>query len=146
MKPNRTDMPLKPKVHKFVEEYLIDMHATNAAIRAGYVQRCAKQVASRLMCDPRVRALVAERMAVRLQRVTIRQDQVVEGLMAEALNADQAGARVRAWELLGKHIGMWPTKVELSGTVTVLHRSQLLERVNAAIAEARAELMPVARA
>jgi hypothetical protein len=40
---------LTPKQHRFVDEYLLDLNATQAAIRAGYSPRTAEQQAARLL-------------------------------------------------------------------------------------------------
>ncbi len=44
--------PLTPKQARFVQEYLIDLNATQAAIRAGYSEKTARQVASENLSKP----------------------------------------------------------------------------------------------
>ncbi len=51
---------LTPKQARFVENYLIDLNATQAAIRAGYSQKAARSVASRMLTFANVAAAVAE--------------------------------------------------------------------------------------
>jgi len=43
---------LTPKQARFVQEYLIDLNATQAAIRAGYSERTAKQIATENLSKP----------------------------------------------------------------------------------------------
>ena len=53
---------LTPKQQQFVEEYLVDLNATQAAIRAGYSAKTAEFQASRLLRNAKVQAAIAERM------------------------------------------------------------------------------------
>jgi phage terminase small subunit len=53
----------------FVQEYLIDLNATQAAIRAGYSRRTAKQIAWELLRVPEVRAAIREANRARLARL-----------------------------------------------------------------------------
>lgn len=70
---------MTPKQQRFVEEYLIDLNATQAAIRAGFSAATAKQQGSRLLSDVDIRAAierqrmaVAERMEVTIASITNR--------------------------------------------------------------------------
>lgn len=54
---------MTPKQTKFVEEYLVDLNATQAAIRAGYSARTAQEQSSRLLSNVMVRAAINERQA-----------------------------------------------------------------------------------
>lgn len=62
----------------FAEEYLIDYNATQAAIRAGYSEKTAKQQGSRLLSNADVQEEIRKANQRRLQRVQINQDQVLE--------------------------------------------------------------------
>ena len=53
---------LNEKQKRFADEYLIDLNATQAAIRAGYSPRSAAEQASRLLKNVKVRAYIDERM------------------------------------------------------------------------------------
>ena len=46
--------PLNPMQRRFVEEYLIDLNATQAAIRAGYSKKNAGKIGPRLRCKPQI--------------------------------------------------------------------------------------------
>ena len=71
---------LTEKHATFVQEYLIDLNATQAAIRAGYSQRTAEQQGLRLLRNARVKESVQKAMQERNQRVEISQDRILEEL------------------------------------------------------------------
>lgn len=64
----------------FVEEYLIDLNATQAAIRAGYSPKTARQIASELLSKPNISVAIARAMAERSKRTGITQDRVLTEL------------------------------------------------------------------
>lgn len=117
---------------RFVEEYLKDMNATQAAIRAGYSERTARQMAAQNLTKLNVKNAVEKALREREERTNITQNYVLQGLRENVQRCMQAkpvldregsptgkytyhatGAN-RALELLGKHLGMFPTKVEIS--------------------------------
>lgn len=65
------------KHERFVEEYLIDLNATQAAIRAGYSPRTAKEQASRLLSNVNISAAIDKAIAERSKRTGINQDRVL---------------------------------------------------------------------
>ena len=71
---------LTPKQAAFVEEHAIDLNATQAAIRAGYSKRTAKEQATRLLSNVHVAAAIAEGRAARSERVGITADRVLQEL------------------------------------------------------------------
>lgn len=71
---------LTPKQARFVEEYLIDLNATQAAIRAGYSARTAKQQGQRLLTNVDVQAAVSAAQEARSERTEITQDAVLREL------------------------------------------------------------------
>ncbi len=70
---------------RFVDEYLIDLNATQAAIRAGYSRKTAQEQGSRLLSNVMVAAAIEKAMAERSQRTEITQDQVLKDLARIAL-------------------------------------------------------------
>lgn len=74
-------MPLTPKQQSFVDEYLIDLNATQAAIRAGYSAKTAQEQSSRLLSNVMIQGAVAEAKAARAERVEVQQDDVLRELM-----------------------------------------------------------------
>ncbi len=73
-------MALTIKQQRFVDEYLKDLNATQAAIRAGYSKKTADQQASRLLTNVKVREYLAERQDDRSKRTEITQDMVLREL------------------------------------------------------------------
>jgi len=73
-------MKLTPKQERFVAEYLIDLNATQAAIRAGYSAKTAPEQASRLLSNVKVSEAVQSAMQARAQRTEITQDMVLREL------------------------------------------------------------------
>ncbi|THF64333.1 terminase small subunit [Pseudothauera rhizosphaerae] len=68
---------LTPKQAKFVGEYLIDLNATQAAIRAGYSAKTADRIGAQLLGKTWVASAVAERMTARERRTEVTQDRVL---------------------------------------------------------------------
>lgn len=75
-----TDLP--PKQQRFVDEYLIDLNATQAAIRAGYSAKTAQEQSSALLSKPMVAEAVARAKAERSARTGLHADRVLEELAA----------------------------------------------------------------
>ncbi len=71
---------LNPKQQRFVDEYLIDLNATQAAIRAGYSPKTATAIASENLSKPSISAAIACAMAERSKRTGITQDRILEEL------------------------------------------------------------------
>ena len=139
-----SQVELTPKQKCFVAEYLIDLNATQAAIRAGYSAKTAKQQGQRLLTNVDVKQALAEAQEKRFERAAITADYVLQGIQevaerclerapvmvgrgeerAQAVDADgrhvwefdAAGAN-KAFELLGKHLKLFTDKLEHSGTI-----------------------------
>lgn len=145
------------KQKRFVEEYLIDLNATQAAIRAGYSPDTAKSIGSENLTKPDIQARIAKAMAERSRRTGVNADRVVMELAkiafvnaSDVIDAETAALKpnaapedtaaiqsvkvktfgedglereikmadkLKALELLGKHLGMFKDKVELSGSL-----------------------------
>lgn len=73
-------MALTPKQQRFVDEYLIDLNGTQAAIRAGYSERTARQIADQNMSKLVIKAEIQKRMKSRSERTEITQDMVLREL------------------------------------------------------------------
>ena len=68
---------LAPMQSVFVQEYLIDLNATQAAIRAGYSKKTAEQQGYQLLQKPSVQAAIAARQKEREQRTAVTADRVL---------------------------------------------------------------------
>ncbi|MCL1789879.1 MAG: terminase small subunit [Peptococcaceae bacterium] len=73
-------MELTVRQLAFVDEYLIDLNGTQAAIRAGYSPRSASSIANDLMDKPHVADEIARRMAERSKRTGVNADRVIREL------------------------------------------------------------------
>lgn len=108
-------MALTAKQDRFVEEYLVDLNATQAAIRAGYSEKNADKIGPELLGKTRVSEAIQAAIRKRAERVEITQDMVTEELkkIGFAKAADYTDAelkysnKIKALELLGKHLGMF---------------------------------------
>jgi phage terminase small subunit len=69
---------------RFIDEYLIDLNGTQAAVRAGYRLAGASRTAHRLLRDPQVAAAVDAGKRARSKRAGIDADWVLNRLVAEA--------------------------------------------------------------
>lgn len=68
------------KQERFVEEYLIDLNATQAAIRAGYSAKTANEQGSRLLTNVSIQQAISKAMAERSRRTGVSQDRVLREL------------------------------------------------------------------
>lgn len=79
---NKSRLTLKQA--RFVDEYLIDLNATQAAIRAGYSERTAQQIGAENLSKPVIQAEIQKRRRDRERRTEITQDRVLQELAAIA--------------------------------------------------------------
>lgn len=118
---------LTHKQERFVQEYLVDLNATQAAIRAGYSARTAEWIGPQLLGKSHVSNAIAMKMADRSKRTEITADLVmrdVEAIKRDAMreSADKDGnpamvnhaAALKACELQGKHLGMFTDKLAMT--------------------------------
>ena len=73
-------MALTAKQQRFVDEYLKDLNATQAAIRAGYSAKSANVIAAQNLAKLNIQSVIAGRMAARGQKAAITQEMVLERL------------------------------------------------------------------
>ncbi|MFT8928511.1 MAG: terminase small subunit [Sporolactobacillus sp.] len=159
---------LPEKQQRFVDEYLIDLNATRAAIRAGYSVKTAEQQGYKLVHKSSVLSEIKRRQAYLTKRTEVTQEKVIKELAkiafadlkdyvkwdedhVDILDSDDVdGAallevsetvnnqifpnggesekrqkkvrlhdKTKALELLGKHLGMWVDKTEITGAQPV---------------------------
>ena len=109
---------LTHKQQRFVEEYLIDLNATQSAIRAGYSEKTANEQGSRLLVNVSISEAIKEAQQERQKRTLVTQDDVIRGLLTEAEwqgEGSSHSARVSSWAHIGKHLGMFKDKIEHTG-------------------------------
>lgn len=71
---------LTPKQQRFVQEYLVDLNATQAAIRTGYSEKTAKQQGSRLLTNAAIAAAIAAKQTKVAERAETTVQRVLEEL------------------------------------------------------------------
>ena len=105
---------LTEKQKRFCEEYLIDLNATQSAIRAGYKNG---EIGRQLITKNNVLQYLEELRAEQSKRTEITADKVLEELGSVAFNKtiECVGRdKVRALELIGQHLGMFTEKVSIT--------------------------------
>lgn len=117
-------MSLTPKQERFVAEYLIDLNATQAAIRAGYSEKTAGQVGFENLKKPEIADAIAAKAGKTAEKLDLSAERVLRGLFEEATRQGEGsshGARVSAWGLLGKYHKLFVDRVEadVTGDLTV---------------------------
>lgn len=108
---------LTAKQQLFVKEYLADLNATRAAIRAGYSEKTARSIGAENMTKPDIVAAIEAEMEKRIEQTEITAESVLKGILGivEAATAEgKYAAALRGYELLGKHLKMFTDKVDLA--------------------------------
>ena len=77
---------LTDKQKKFIDEYLVDLNATQAAIRAGYKEKAAYRTGAENLRKPQIQEEIQKRMEERQKRTEITQDMVLQELAAIAFD------------------------------------------------------------
>lgn len=126
-------MSLSDKQQRFVHEYLVDLNATQAAIRAGYSVGSAPVTASRLLRNANVKAAIETGRTKATAKAELSVEWVLTMLKQNAERAmqiipvlnsqgDEIGeykyegsVANKALELLGKHQGMFADRVKVEG-------------------------------
>ena len=95
---------LTPKQELFIQEYLVDLNATQAAIRAGYSKKTASVIGAENLVKPKIAAAIQEAKQERQERINFDADKILVMLseMAEAdigdiLDDDDSLLPVKQW-------------------------------------------------
>lgn len=160
---------LTDKQKAFVEEYLLDLNATQACIRAGYSPQTAMEQGYQLLQKTSVQEAISTAMAERSKRTGINQDRIVQELAriafvkitdvvdsngdirtnasdddlaciesykvkeSDSVNGSSSerevklASKMKALELLGKHIGMWNDRLQVDVSIPVFGGEDDLE-------------------
>ncbi|MCE0931643.1 terminase small subunit [Pseudomonas monteilii] len=104
-------MAMTVKRHRFVAEYLKDLNATQAAIRAGYAKKGAKDQAYQLMQMPEVAEAIKAAMEERNKRLQVDADYVLHRLteidqldLADIFDLDGKLMPIRQWPLIWRQM------------------------------------------
>ena len=111
-----------------MQEYLVDLNATQAAIRAGYSKNRASELGYQLLQKTTVQSAVQKAQKDRSKRTEITQDYVINKLKAIADQEASDGtdselkysSQLKALELLGRHLGMFTDRMKVEGNVPVV--------------------------
>ena len=138
---------LTPKQKRFCEEYLIDLNATQGAIRAGYSPKTAYSIGQRMLKNVEVKNYIQKHLE-KIQNEKIADAKEImtyltavmrgeekeevalfcgEGIQELAEKEICTKDRLKAAELLGKRYGMFTEKLEIEGNATV----QILDDIEA---------------
>ena len=107
-------MKMTNKQKAFVSEYLIDLCATKAAIRAGYSAKRADAIGHENLRKPEIKAAIQLAMKQREERTQVTQDYVITKIR-DTIERCSGGddeefnpqAVLKGCELLGKHLGLF---------------------------------------
>lgn len=140
-------MSLTPKQALFVQEYLIDLNATQAAIRAGYSEKTAAVIGAENLTKPEIAEAVRIAQDARAERTGIEADRVLNefakvaftdladvtdwGVKEVAFGFDEDGKRLRA-EDIGDAVVV---RYENAPFVTPINRDDLTPAARAAVSE-----------
>lgn len=104
---------LTPKQAAFVREYMIDLNATQAAIRAGYSERTANRIGAENLSKPVIQDAIREQREVVEEKCRVTIEWVLNQIVGIARNQDAAARdRLKALELLGKYLGLWERRTD----------------------------------
>jgi phage terminase small subunit len=113
---------LTNKQEAFCQEYIIDLNATQAAIRAGYSEKTAKEQGCQNLTKLNVQERVQELLDQRTERTQIDADYVLSSLKQiadEALGMERYSDANRSLELLGKHLKLFTDRMEVKGNMNL---------------------------
>jgi len=132
-------LPLTAKQKRFCQEYLIDLNATQAAIRAGYSEKTAKVIGQENLTKPDIKKYIEQQLK-QIKNEKIADVQEVLEYLTAVMRGEQkeqvalltgegvqdlvqkdvsAKDRLKAAELIGKRYALFTEKVELQGETTV---------------------------
>lgn len=104
---------LTPKQAAFVREYMIDLNATQAAIRAGYKEKTAYQTGAENLRKPQIQQAIQELHKAAEEKCAVTVEWILSEIAKIAQDEEVKTAdRLRALELLGKRLGLWEKRQE----------------------------------
>jgi len=106
---------LTRKQEMFVKEYLIDLNATQAAIRAGYSKKTAEIIGFENLRKPNIADAIQIALDKRSEKTGITAEYVLQGIQKVIEDCDTAekSAALKGYELLGKHLKLFTEKKEV---------------------------------
>ena len=114
------DLTTKQKL--FCKEYLKDLNATQAAIRAGYSEKTAYAIGVENLKKPLIAEYIAKHNKKRFDKLEISAEEVLSVIHKTMMDSMQDGDRnntYRGAELLGKHLSLFSDKIEHGGDINI---------------------------
>lgn len=135
---------MTPKQQRFCEEYLIDMNATQAAIRAGFSAKTAGSIGREYLQKPQIKEYISKKMQEKNDALIAKQDEILQYLTAVLRGKSQSEIvvvegtgmgmsearrmkknpdekeRLKAAELLGKRYGLYTEQLNMTGEAKVV--------------------------
>lgn len=111
---------LTPKQLMFCKEYLIDLNATQACIRAGYSEKTANRIGAENLSKPVIKEEIDRLKAIREKKVELTAEKVlkdIERVRGKAEDTNQFNVSLKASELQGKHLAMFTEKHQVDGEI-----------------------------
>lgn len=128
---------LTPKMRSFIDQYMIDLNATQAVVRSDYSttnNTSANRLAAELMAHPLIKEEIGRRLDKKSQKVEVKAEYLINKLqqIVENTQEDNPQAAIRAIELLGKTIAIWRDRQEVSGPdgEAIKHEQHIKESVD----------------
>lgn len=113
---------LTPKQILFCKEYLKDLNATQAAIRAGYSEKTAKEIGCQNLTKVNVQEYLSKQLSERIEKIDLTVENVLNDIMEtrkEAAQSEKLSERLKANEMLGKYLKMFTESVDHSGDLNI---------------------------
>ena len=127
--------PLTAKQEMFCLEYLIDLNATQAAIRAGYSLKTAKDIACENLTKPNIQARISEAMKERSENTKIdaayvlkMSNELLLRCMVDGEDFSPSGAG-KALDLIGKHVDVQAFNEKVTSETTLKVEKSLADRL-----------------
>jgi len=104
---------LNNRQRAFVDEYIIDMNATQAAIRAGYSEKTARSQGQRLLTHVDISKAISERMKQKTEELIMKQDEILvllsEQARREAIDHQVVSVEKASYDEHGNYLGIEKT-------------------------------------
>ena len=113
---------LTAKQEAFCKEYLIDLNATQAAIRAGYSEKTAYSIGNENLNKPEIAEAIQGYMSKRSAETQITAEWVLKGIKETTIKAvadDNHAMAFKGYELAGKHLKLFTDRIEQEVDVVI---------------------------